>query len=67
MLKIGETWFDIVNLWKEEYVENSAVPIISPGTALEDTLWWDLTINALFYNTKEKTIEDLSGKGIEDI
>lgn len=37
------------------------------GTPLDDALRRDLTINALFYNVASQTVEDLTGKGLDDL
>jgi len=37
------------------------------GTPLEDAERRDLTINSLFYNIQEGKVEDMTGKGIEDL
>lgn len=37
------------------------------GTPLEDAERRDLTINALFYNLRTRSIEDQTGKGLEDL
>lgn len=58
---------DLVNLRYEEYAEDNKYPVIRMGTPLEDAERWDLTINALFYNIQTGKIEDLTGKGIEDL
>lgn len=39
------------------------MPEIAVGTAEEDALRRDLTINALFYNINEGIIEDFTGRG----
>ena len=58
---------DLVKLRKETYNEQNRIPELSPGTPLDDALRRDLTINALFYELKGNKIEDLTGKGIEDL
>lgn len=58
---------DFVNLRSEQYTEDSRVPIIECGTAEEDALRRDATLNALFYNLNKSEIEDLTGKGLEDL
>jgi tRNA nucleotidyltransferase (CCA-adding enzyme) len=37
------------------------------GTPEEDALRRDLTINAMFYNINEGKVEDLTGKGMDDL
>lgn len=58
---------DFVNLRNEQYTDDSRVPIIECGTAEEDALRRDATLNALFYNLNLGKIEDLTGKGLEDL
>lgn len=58
---------DFVNLRSEKYTEDSRIPIIEYGTAEEDALRRDATLNALFYNLNERKIEDFTGKGINDL
>lgn len=66
-IKINDNFIDIVNLRTEKYSEDSRIPIIEIGTAKEDALRRDLTINALFYNIVTQEIEDLTEKGLDDI
>ncbi|KKK19156.1 hypothetical protein ARAM_001398 [Aspergillus rambellii] len=58
---------DLVNLRKESYTENSRTPQMEFGTAEEDALRRDATINALFYNLNESKVEDLTGRGLQDM
>lgn len=58
---------DFVNLRNEQYTEDSRVPIIECGTAEEDALRRDATLNALFYNLNLGKIEDLTGQGLADL
>ncbi|KAJ5811517.1 hypothetical protein N7474_007818 [Penicillium riverlandense] len=58
---------DLVNLRKETYSEESRNPQMEFGTATEDALRRDATINALFYNLNESRLEDLTGHGLEDM
>jgi len=58
---------DLVNLRKETYVENSRNPLMEFGTPEEDALRRDATVNALFYNLSTSEVEDLTGKGLEDM
>ena len=58
---------DLVNLRKETYTENSRTPTMEFGTAEEDALRRDATINALFYNLTTGEVEDLTGRGLQDM
>lgn len=58
---------DLVNLRDETYTENSRNPQMEFATAKEDALRRDATVNALFYNVDTQQIEDLTGKGIQDM
>lgn len=58
---------DFVNLRSEEYTTDSRVPLIECGTAEEDALRRDATLNALFYNLNQGIIEDFTGKGLDDL
>lgn len=66
MMVLG-TWLDLVNLRTETYSHDSRIPDMDIGTPLEDAMRRDLTINALFYNINTATVEDLTGKGLEDL
>jgi tRNA nucleotidyltransferase (CCA-adding enzyme) len=57
---------DFVNLRKETYSEDSRNPQMEFGTAEEDALRRDATINAMFYNLHTDQVEDLTG-GLEDL
>ncbi|APA12836.1 hypothetical protein sscle_10g076060 [Sclerotinia sclerotiorum 1980 UF-70] len=57
---------DFVNLRKETYTEDSRNPQMEPGTAEEDALRRDATINALFYNLHTDIVEDFTG-GLADM
>ncbi|KAJ5690626.1 hypothetical protein N7462_005018 [Penicillium macrosclerotiorum] len=58
---------DLVNLRKETYSEESRNPQMEFGTAVEDALRRDATINALFYNLNQSKLEDLTERGLEDM
>ncbi|CAD7956590.1 unnamed protein product [Amoebophrya sp. A25] len=59
---------DVTNLRTEVYAEESGrIPVVQVGTADEDAHRRDLTINSLFYNLQEASVEDLTGKGIQDL
>ncbi|KAH8696710.1 ATP :tRNA-specific tRNA nucleotidyltransferase [Talaromyces proteolyticus] len=58
---------DLVNLRKETYTEESRNPQMEFGTAEEDALRRDATVNAMFYNLNTGTLEDYTGKGLQDL
>lgn len=65
--KIFGLEIDLVNLRKETYSEDSRNPQMEFGTAQEDAMRRDATINALFYNLNESKVEDLTGSGWTDM
>eukprot|EP01064_Diplonema_japonicum_P002354 TRINITY_DN11486_c0_g2_i1.p1 TRINITY_DN11486_c0_g2~~TRINITY_DN11486_c0_g2_i1.p1 ORF type:complete len:543 (+),score=73.76 TRINITY_DN11486_c0_g2_i1:79-1629(+) len=56
---------DLVNLRAEDYAD-SRIPVVRPGTPLEDARRRDLTINALFYNLHTEEVEDFTS-GLVDL
>ena len=58
---------DFVNLRKEVYADDSRNPQMEFGTAKEDALRRDATVNALFYNLDSEAVEDLTGEGLADM
>ncbi|KAK0577476.1 hypothetical protein LWI29_033443 [Acer saccharum] len=66
-MMLFDLWIDFVNLRCEDYSENSRIPTMKFGTAEEDAYRRDLTINSLFYNINTNSVEDLTGRGIEDL
>ncbi|KAJ4837336.1 hypothetical protein Tsubulata_037776 [Turnera subulata] len=66
-IRLFDLWIDFVNLRCEDYSENSRIPTMKFGTAEEDAYRRDLTINSLFYNINTSSVEDLTGRGIEDL
>ncbi|KAL6007703.1 hypothetical protein ACLOJK_033204 [Asimina triloba] len=62
-MRIFDAWIDFVNLRSETYVDNSRIPAMKFGTAEEDAYRRDLTINSLFYNINNDSVEDLTGRG----
>lgn len=58
---------DFVNLRSETYSMESRIPIIESGTPSQDAHRRDATLNSLFYNLESLEVEDLTGKGIEDL
>lgn len=57
---------DFVNLRKETYTD-SRNPQMEFGTAEEDALRRDATVNALFYNLDTEVVEDFTGRGLDDM
>ncbi|CAM9641777.1 unnamed protein product [Ectocarpus fasciculatus] len=66
-MKIMGVWVDLVNLRTEVYRSDSRIPEASLGTAEEDALRRDFTLNALFYNVNEGKVEDKTGRGVDDL
>jgi hypothetical protein len=66
-MKISDVWIDLVNLRSETYAEESRIPTMEFGTPEQDALRRDFTFNALFYNINEGVVEDLTGRGLEDL
>ncbi|KAI0173333.1 hypothetical protein GGR52DRAFT_381683 [Hypoxylon sp. FL1284] len=57
---------DFVNLRKETYTQDSRNPQVEFGTAEEDALRRDATVNALFYNLNTGKVEDFT-TGLTDM
>ncbi|KAI1089094.1 hypothetical protein F5B19DRAFT_485481 [Rostrohypoxylon terebratum] len=57
---------DFVNLRKESYTQDSRNPQMEFGTAEEDALRRDATVNALFYNLNTGNVEDFT-TGLDDM
>ncbi|XP_073013457.1 tRNA nucleotidyltransferase cca2 [Typha latifolia] len=66
-MRICDIWIDFVNLRSETYADNSRIPTMKFGTAEEDAYRRDLTINSLFYNINTNSVEDLTGRGMQDL
>ncbi|GAB2287286.1 hypothetical protein Dimus_021666 [Dionaea muscipula] len=66
-MRLFDMWIDFVNLRSEDYCENSRIPTMRFGTAKEDAYRRDLTINSLFYNINTNSVEDFTGRGLEDL
>ncbi|KAI1610786.1 tRNA nucleotidyltransferase (CCA-adding enzyme) [Exophiala viscosa] len=58
---------DFVNLRKEVYDEESRNPQMEFGTAEEDAMRRDATVNALFYNLDTQAVEDFTKQGLQDM
>ncbi|KAK4146702.1 uncharacterized protein C8A04DRAFT_9506 [Dichotomopilus funicola] len=65
-IKLWDLDLDFVNLRRESYTADSRNPTVEFGTAQEDALRRDATVNALFYNLKTGLVEDLVG-GLDDM
>lgn len=61
-LQLGEFEIDFVRARKEEYESPGSLPLVSPGTLLEDLTRRDFTLNALLI-----PIQNLSDKPIESL
>ena len=57
---------DFVQFRKECY-STSRIPTVEVGTAMDDAMRRDLTINSLFYNLVTGKVEDFLGTGFDDI
>jgi tRNA nucleotidyltransferase/poly(A) polymerase len=66
-MRIGTLDIDFVNLRSETYVQDSRIPEIKCGTAREDARRRDFTVNSLFYNLNESKVEDMTGRGMNDL
>ncbi|KAG5575698.1 hypothetical protein H5410_055832 [Solanum commersonii] len=66
-MRLFDVWIDFVNLRAEDYSENSRIPTMKFGTAKQDADRRDLTINSLFYNINNRSVEDLTERGIADL
>ena len=67
-MRVNNYWIDFVNLRAEEYTSDSRIPdLMRIGSPEEDSLRRDLTINSLFYNINEGIVEDMTGRGIDDL
>ncbi|ORZ28965.1 hypothetical protein BCR41DRAFT_376290 [Lobosporangium transversale] len=59
---------DFVNLRSEVYDDASRIPSeITFGTPSEDAYRRDITINSLFYNIHTHSVEDFTGRGLDDL
>jgi tRNA nucleotidyltransferase/poly(A) polymerase len=66
-MRIRGLWIDLVNLRSEEYAHNSRIPTMEFGTPEQDAFRRDFTINAMFYNINQGTVEDFTGQGLDDL
>lgn len=58
---------DFVNLRSEKYTEDSRIPTIKAGSPKEDAYRRDATLNSLFFNLRTMQVEDLTGRGLQDL
>ncbi|KAJ3095137.1 CCA tRNA nucleotidyltransferase, mitochondrial [Phlyctochytrium planicorne] len=65
--KVFDQPVDFVNLRTEIYDDGSRIPEMAFGTAEDDAMRRDITINAMFYNLHTKEVEDFTGKGLSDL
>lgn len=63
---LGEK-LDFVNLRNETYTQEHRIPQMGFGSAMEDAKRRDITINSLFYNIQNMTVEDFTGYGLSDL
>ena len=67
IMRVFGLHLDFVNLRKEAYDETSRTPTMTFGTAEEDALRRDSTINALFFNLTSSKVEDFTDRGLQDL
>jgi hypothetical protein len=65
-IRIRDIPLEFCHLRHDEYSTDHRVPIVRPGTPLEDALRRDFTCNALFYNLQSDQVEDFCN-GFEDL
>jgi tRNA nucleotidyltransferase (CCA-adding enzyme) len=58
---------DCVNLRVETYATDSRIPNMQFGSAYEDAMRRDFTINSLFYNLNTQQVEDFTNMGLDDL
>ncbi|KAF4663417.1 CCA tRNA nucleotidyltransferase, mitochondrial [Perkinsus olseni] len=66
-LRVLDISLDVNNLRTETYTQDSRIPVVALGTPQEDASRRDFTINALFYNLRTASVEDFTGKGLDDL
>ncbi|KAF5769697.1 putative CCA tRNA nucleotidyltransferase [Helianthus annuus] len=66
-MRLFDVWVDFVNLRSEDYAENSGNSTVEFGSAEQDAYRRDLTINSLFYNINTRSVEDFTGRGLDDL
>jgi tRNA nucleotidyltransferase (CCA-adding enzyme) len=71
-LSLGPFNIDAVTARSEVYANNSRIPSIKAvgddeDDVIDDAMRRDYTMNALFYNLRTRSLEDLTGRGLSDI
>lgn len=66
-VKIFGQKVEFAHLRSETYGDGSRKPEVRPGTAEQDALRRDLTINSMFFNINTRQVEDWTLKGREDL
>lgn len=67
-LSSGKTLeIDVAKARQDVYSGDSRIPVTTEATAEDDSYRRDLTINCLFYNINNDTVEDFTGMGAEDL
>ncbi|KAK9864015.1 hypothetical protein WJX84_009114 [Apatococcus fuscideae] len=69
-MRVQGVELDLVNLRSETYAAGAcrqSHPQVDFGTPEQDALRRDFTINSLFYNIDTEVVEDLTGRGKEDL
>ncbi|KAL0214445.1 hypothetical protein P9112_006629 [Eukaryota sp. TZLM1-RC] len=66
-MKLMGSWIDFCNLRSETYTADSRIPTARLGTAEEDALRRDFTVNALLYNLHSNNVEDYTGRSFTDL
>ncbi|XP_071708414.1 tRNA nucleotidyltransferase cca2-like [Rutidosis leptorrhynchoides] len=66
-MQLFDVSIDFANLRSENYTENRGISIMEFGTPEQDAYRRDLTINSLFYNLNTSTVEDYTGRGLDDL
>ncbi|KAK1410282.1 hypothetical protein QVD17_36817 [Tagetes erecta] len=66
-MRLFDVSIDFVNLRSDDYTETSRIATIEFGSAKQDAYRRDLTINSLFYNINTCSVEDFTGRGLDDL
>lgn len=67
-VRLKGMWVDFVNMRSEVYLDAAGrIPECVFATPEEDAQRRDFTVNSLFYNIRDETVEDFTGCGMEDL